>query len=100
MTARRGRLRYLEKLRLAHAVFVVVMTLALLPWAIRLWQAGQATAGDVVLVCTLALAVLSASRHLAVPLVLVRQQFAPLSVARPPHPLPPMLRHPPAATPF
>src|SRR3546814_5091315 len=76
MTARRGSLRYLEKLRLAHAVVVVVMTLALLAWAIRLWQAGQATAGDVVLVCTLGLAVLSAPRDLAVALVDVTQHMA------------------------
>src|SRR3546814_17136345 len=75
MTARRGSLRYLEKLRLAHAVVVVVMTLALLAWAIRLWQAGQATAGDVVLVCTLGLAVLSATRDLAVVLVDVTQHI-------------------------
>src|SRR3546814_11304054 len=53
MTARRGSLRYLEKLRLVHAVVVIVMTLDLLAWAILLWQAGPATAGDVVLVCTL-----------------------------------------------
>ncbi|UDL96169.1 ABC transporter ATP-binding protein/permease [Lichenihabitans sp. PAMC28606] len=81
MTARRRSLQYLEKLRLAHAVVVVVMTLGLLGWAIKLWQARQITAGDVVLVCTLGLSVLSATRDLAVALVDVTQHMARLSEA-------------------
>ncbi len=79
--ARRRSLQYLEKLRLGHAAVVVVMTLALLAWAIHLWQLGQATAGDVVLVCTLGLSVLSATRDLAVALVDVTQHMARLSEA-------------------
>src|SRR6266478_345315 len=55
MAARRQSLRYLEKLRLFHAVVTVVLTIALLAWAIVLWQNGVSTAGDVVLVCTLGL---------------------------------------------
>ncbi|WP_245263412.1 ABC transporter ATP-binding protein [Azorhizobium doebereinerae] len=81
MVARRRSLLYLEKLRLTHALVVVVMTLALLAWAITLWQARQATAGDVVLVCTLGLSVLSATRDLAVALVDVTQHMARLSEA-------------------
>jgi ATP-binding cassette subfamily B protein len=81
MKARRRSLLYLEKLRLLHALVVVVMTLALLAWAITLWQNGQATAGDVVLVCTLGLSVLSATRDLAVALVDVTQHMARLSEA-------------------
>jgi ATP-binding cassette subfamily B protein len=81
MTARRRSLLYLEKLRLIHALVVVVMTLALLAWAITLWQAGRATTGDVVLVCTLGLSVLSATRDLAVALVDVTQHMARLSEA-------------------
>lgn len=81
MTARRRSLLYLEKLRLLHALVVVVMTLALLAWAISLWQAGRATTGDVVLVCTLGLSVLSATRDLAVALVDVTQHMARLSEA-------------------
>src|SRR2546421_7041744 len=50
MTARRRSLLYLEKLRLFHAVVTVVLIIALLAWAIVLWQNGAATAGDVVLV--------------------------------------------------
>jgi len=81
MKARRRSLLYLEKLRLMHALVVVVMTLALLAWAITLWQNGQATAGDVVLVCTLGISVLSATRDLAVALVDVTQHMARLSEA-------------------
>jgi ATP-binding cassette, subfamily B, bacterial len=81
MTARQRSLRYLEKLRLTHALVVVVMTLALLGWAIALWRQNQATAGDVVLVCTLGLSVLSATRDLAVALVDVTQHVARLSEA-------------------
>jgi ATP-binding cassette subfamily B protein len=78
MTARRRSLLYLEKLRLSHALVVVVMTLVLLAWAILLWQQRRATAGDVVLVCTLGLSVLSATRDLAVALVDVTQHMARL----------------------
>ena len=81
MTARRRSLQYLEKLRLLHAFVVVVMTLALLAWSISLWQSWKATAGDVVLVCTLGISVLSATRDLAVALVDVTQHLARLSEA-------------------
>ena len=80
--AARGRsLRYLEKLRLAHAGVTVVLTIALLAWVVSLWQRGAATTGDVVLVCTLGLAILSATRDLAVALVDVTQHFARLTEA-------------------
>ena len=78
----RGRsLRYLEKLRLLHAVVTIVLTIALLAWAIMLWQRGAATTGDVVLVCTLGLSILSATRDLAVALVDVTQHVARLTEA-------------------
>src|SRR6476469_7348580 len=57
LTARGRSLRYLEKLRLTHAAVTVALTIALLAWAIVLWQRGSATTGDVVLVCTLGLAI-------------------------------------------
>ena len=78
--ARRS-LRYLEKLRLGHAVVTVLLTLALLAWAIRLWQLAHTTAGDVILVCTLGISVLSATRDLAVALVDVTQHVARLTEA-------------------
>ena len=81
MTARRRSLIYLEKLRLLHAGTTIVLTLALLAWAILLWQRDAATTGDVVLVCTLGLSVLHATRDLAVALVDVTQHMARLSEA-------------------
>jgi ATP-binding cassette subfamily B protein len=81
MRARRSSLVYLEKLRLAHAVTTVVLTIGLLAWAIMLWQAGRATTGEVVLICTLGMSVLHATRDLAVALVDVTQHMARLSEA-------------------
>ncbi|MCC8938177.1 ABC transporter ATP-binding protein [Bradyrhizobium sp. Arg68] len=78
----RGRsLRYLEKLRLVHAGVTVVLTIAMLAWALSLWQQGAATTGDVVLVCTLGISILSATRDLAVALVDVTQHVARLTEA-------------------
>jgi ATP-binding cassette, subfamily B, bacterial len=57
------------------------LTGGLLAWAIVLWQRGAATTGDVVLVCTLGLSVLHATRDLAVALVDVTQHIARLSEA-------------------
>jgi ATP-binding cassette subfamily B protein len=81
LTARGRSLRYLEKLRLTHAAITVVLTIALLAWAITLWERGAATTGDVVLVCTLGLSILSATRDLAVALVDVTQHVARLTEA-------------------
>jgi ATP-binding cassette subfamily B protein len=81
MEARRRSLLYLEKLRIFHAVVTIVLALGLLAWAIRLWQQGSATTGDVVLVCTLGLSVLHATRDLAVALVDITQHIARLSEA-------------------
>jgi ATP-binding cassette subfamily B protein len=73
--------RYPEKLRLLHAVVTIMLTIALLAWVITLWQQGAATTGDVVLVCTLGLSILSATRDLAVALVDVTQHVARLTEA-------------------
>jgi ATP-binding cassette subfamily B protein len=81
LTARGRSLRYLEKLRLTHAVITLALTVALLYWAVTLWQSGNATTGDVVLVCTLGLSILHATRDLAVALVDVTQHTARLSEA-------------------
>jgi ATP-binding cassette subfamily B protein len=79
--ARRMSLFYLERLRFGHALVTVILTLGLLAWALGLWQQGSASAGDVVMVCTLGLSVLSATRDLAVALVDVTQHLARLSEA-------------------
>src|SRR5258707_1643824 len=81
LTARGRSLRYLEKLRITHAAITVVLTIALLAWAIMLWQRRGATTGDVVLVCTLGLSILNATRDLAVALVDVTQHVARLTEA-------------------
>ncbi|UGV24256.1 ABC transporter ATP-binding protein [Rhodopseudomonas boonkerdii] len=78
----RGRsLRYLERLRLVHAAITVVLTVGLLGWAILLWQRGGASTGEVVLICTLGISILHATRDLAVALVDVTQHIARLSEA-------------------
>jgi ATP-binding cassette, subfamily B, bacterial len=81
LKARRRSLLYLERLRLSHALVTVILIVGLLAWAIRLWQRHEATVGDVVLVCTLGISVLSATRDFAVALVDVTQHFARLSEA-------------------
>ena len=81
MQARRRSLLYLEKVRFLHALTTVILTIGLLAWAIGLWQRGAATTGEVVLVCTLGLGILHATRDLAVALVDVTQHVARLSEA-------------------
>jgi len=76
MAARRRSLRYLERLRITHALVTVALTIGLLAWVLVLWQQGQATTGDVILVCTLGLSVLHATRDLAIALVDVTQHTA------------------------
>ena len=81
MRARRSSLLYLEKLRIVHALLTVLAVLGLLYWAIRMWEAGEASNGQVVLVCTLGIRILAATRDLAVALVDATQHTARLSEA-------------------
>jgi len=81
MSARKRSLLHLERLRLLHALTTVFFTFCLLAWAVSLWQRGAATTGEVVLVCTLGICVLSATRDLAIALVDVTQHVARLSEA-------------------
>ena len=99
-TARGRSLRYLEKLRLTHAAVTVALIIALLAWAITLWQSGGASTGDVVLVCTLGLSILNATRDLAVALVDVTQHVARLTEAIATLLLPHELRDHPEAEPL
>lgn len=100
LTARGRSLRYLERLRLTHAAITVALTIGLLAWAIKLWQQGSATTGDVVLVCTLGLSILHATRDLAVALVDVTQHVARLSEATATLLVPHELRDHPEAEPL
>jgi ATP-binding cassette subfamily B protein len=81
VVARKRSLFYLEKLRLFHAAVTVLLTIGLLAWAILLWKQNLVTTGDVILVCTLGLSVLHATRDLAVALVDATQHMARLSEA-------------------
>jgi ATP-binding cassette subfamily B protein len=81
MVARKRSLFHLERLRLLHAAVTMLLAIGLLGWAILLWQQGLVTPGQVILVCTLGLAVLHATRDLAVALVDVTQHMARLSEA-------------------
>ncbi len=100
LVARGRSLRYLEKLRLTHAAVTVMLTIGLLAWVITLWQKGGATTGDVVLVCTLGISILSATRDLAVALVDVTQHVARLTEAIATLLLPHDLRDHPEAEPL
>jgi ATP-binding cassette, subfamily B, bacterial len=100
LVARGRSLRYLEKLRLTHAAVTLTLTVALLAWVIMLWQKGGATTGDVVLVCTLGLSILNATRDLAVALVDVTQHVARLTEALATLLLPHELRDHPEAEPL
>ncbi len=81
MAARRRSLVYLEKLRLLHAVLTALVTAGLLGWGVLLWQHGQASAGDLVLICSLGFGILHGTRDLAVALVELTQQVARLEEA-------------------
>jgi ATP-binding cassette subfamily B protein len=81
MTARRSSLRYLEKIRVVHAVATAVLTACLLDWVVLRWQHGKASPGDVVLVITLGFTVLHGTRDLAVALVEMVQDWARLGEA-------------------
>jgi ATP-binding cassette subfamily B protein len=81
MRARMRSLYFLEKLRIFHAATTALLTAGVLAWAISLWQAGKASPGDVILVCTLGLSILGATRDLAVALVDVTQHLARFSEA-------------------
>ncbi|MBV9748173.1 MAG: ABC transporter ATP-binding protein, partial [Acetobacteraceae bacterium] len=81
MQARRASLIYLEKLRLTHAAVTAFLTAGLLGWGVLMWRAGQASAGDMVLIGSLGLTILHSTRDLAVALVDLTQHVARLEEA-------------------
>jgi ATP-binding cassette subfamily B protein len=76
MAARRRSLIYMEKLRLIHAVMTAAITAGLLGWGVHMWELGQASAGDLVLICSLGFTILHGTRDLAVSLVDLTQHVA------------------------
>ncbi len=81
MNARRGSLIYLEKLRLIHAAVTAMLCAGLLAWGVVMWQEGRATAGDLMLICSLGFTILHSTRDLAVALVDLTQHIARLEEA-------------------
>ncbi len=81
MAMRRRSLYYMEHLRLIHAVLTALMTAGVVGWSIVLWQRGQATVGDIVLLTSLAFTILHGTRDLAVSLVDLTQYIARLDEA-------------------
>jgi ATP-binding cassette subfamily B protein len=81
MGARRTSLLYLEGLRLIHAVITATLIAGVVAWGILLWQQGQATVGDLVLITALSFGILHSTRDLAVALVDLTQHVARLEEA-------------------
>ena len=81
MGARRASLLYLERLRLIHAVITATLIAGVVAWGILLWQQGQATVGDLVLITALSFGILHCTRDLAVALVDLTQHVARLEEA-------------------
>src|SRR4029077_569624 len=79
--ARAAGLIYLESLRLIHAVITATLIAGVVAWGILLWQQGQATVGDRVLVTALSFGILHSTRDLAVALVDLPQHVARLEEA-------------------
>jgi ATP-binding cassette, subfamily B, bacterial len=81
MTSRRHSLYYLEHIRLLHAALTAMLTAGVVAWGILLWQNGQASVGDLVLITALAFGILHGTRDLAVALVDLTQHVARLHEA-------------------
>jgi ATP-binding cassette, subfamily B, bacterial len=81
MAARSTSLLYMERLRLIHAVLTALLTAGIIGWTLMLWQHGQATVGDIVLITSLAFGILHGSRDLAVALVDLTQHLSRLEEA-------------------
>jgi ATP-binding cassette, subfamily B, bacterial len=81
MASRRRSLYYMEHIRLVHAVMTAVLTAGVVGWGLLLWQDGQASVGDLVLITALAFGILHGTRDLAVSLVDLTQHIARLDEA-------------------
>ncbi len=81
VAAHRQSLFYIERLRVGHAAAVAALTGGMLVWSVLLWQEGALTAGDVVVIGTFSLALLQASRDLAVALVEIAHHWSRLDEA-------------------
>jgi ATP-binding cassette subfamily B protein len=64
-----GSLFYIERLRVLHDFALWLMAGCLLVWSIQLWRLGRLSAGDVILIVSIAFRILHGSRDLAFALV-------------------------------
>jgi ATP-binding cassette subfamily B protein len=81
IAAHQRALRYMELLRITHAASIALLTGGMLVWAVLLWQEQQITAGDVIVVGSFSLALLQASRDLAVAFVDISHHWSRLGDA-------------------
>ncbi len=81
MRTRRRSLYYMEHIRLVHAVLTAFLTAGVVCWGLLLWQNGEASVGDLVLINSLAFGILHGTRDLAVALVDLTQHVARLDEA-------------------
>ena len=81
MRTRTRSLRYLEKLRLLHAVLTALLTAGLLVVSVLLWMRRSISTGDIVMITSLGFTILHGTRDLAVALVETIQHIARLSEA-------------------
>lgn len=79
--AHRRALFYIERLRTGHALFVVVLTGAMLVWGVLLWEQGLLSAGDVVVIASFSVGLLDASRDLVVAFVDMTHHWSRLGEA-------------------
>ncbi len=77
--AQRRSWMYVEKARVLHDICLWIMAGGMLFWALRSWQMGAITPGDVVLVSALSFRILHGSRDLALALVSTSQEFGVIS---------------------
>lgn len=81
VAAHRRALYFIEKLRTGHALCVVALTAAMLVWGVLLWQKGQLSAGDLVVIAAFSVALLDASRDLVVAFVEMTHHWSKLGEA-------------------
>jgi ATP-binding cassette subfamily B protein len=81
VSAHRRALYFIEKLRTGHALCVVGLTGGMLVWGVLLWQKGQLSAGDLVVIASFSVSLLDASRDLVVAFVEMTHHWSKLGEA-------------------
>ena len=79
MDAKWTSIKSMEYLRLIHSLFTLFMTSGILITIFYLWEIHKATLGDVVMVTSLGMVIINATRDLTIAFVDISQHFAKLS---------------------